>query len=267
MDNDELVKKNRKLRKQVKSLKEQITQAQVPADVPESVPEPADEYERLRVRKTGGRVWWQVGAGAGLAVAAILMLFLYTKSSNNMFLAIMFIVFAGGAFTLILMGLRKRDEGMFLKPSKKKIFCELCEQVYDPVEQHAECPHTKIVPNCLNIYYGWDEAKQEHYCDRIAFEEMKKSEIVTKHPQRCLDDGKWYYVQIHDGKENKFIPFYIPDMIYYSPKEFPNALQMPLSRKYAKPRATLGEKLRPIVIVAILGIEAFIMLISATPGG
>ena len=242
-----LTKMNRRLRRQVRGLKQQLTLqvAQATGD------KPSPKTTPLKVKNIGGRKWWQVFLGLALLGGAILTAIIYMSNPNNMMLAVFFVALGGGGVLFLFIGLKKRDEGIkFVRPGSGKA----------PV---------KINANALNIYYGKDE-NGKVFCDRITFEEMAEKDIKSKHPQRCLDDGKWYYVHIYDPNKKELVPFTLPDTQYYDPREMVNPATMPATKKVLKPKPTLGEKLRPVLLVVAIGILGIIFIATGgtpPPGG
>lgn len=236
-----------------REIKPEVTPVETITPVPEtSTPAPAPENnqeqtivkaELPKVTKVGGRIWWQVILGIILLVVAAVFAMMYTKNMTNSFLAFGFVLSGGAAVLFLFMGLRKREEGMQLNrfgQGKKKNF----------------------KANCLNIYYGYDAETKKYFCQRVAFEWMEPDKIKSESPQQCLDDGKWYYVHIFDPVKSQYLPFRLPDTQYYSPKEFVNPLVMPASRKVLKPKPSLGEKVRPILLVVAIGIMGLIFVIT-----
>lgn len=220
----------------------------------------ASTSELPKAKRVGGRKWWPIYAGIGLLIIAVLIAKLYLDSNNNMILAVLFVMFgASGGFS-IFHGLKRRDEGYtFVKHGEEKV---------------------NINANCLNIYYKKDESGAVK-CDYIAFEEMippdkyeelkrkgeilpgqVKGDILSRMPQRCLDDGKFYYVHIFDPAKNEYTSFELPDTQYFDPREMVNPIIMPSVKKEMKPIPTLGEKLRPALLV--IGIAILTVLFIAT---
>ena len=211
---------------------------EVPAPALAVTPAPTKE----KIRKTGGRAWWWIALGIAAAVIDIFIARLYLSNMTNAVLAVAFILFGGAAFLFLFLGLRKRDEGYIIqRPGQGK-----------KVDK----------ANCVNIYYGYDELTSKIYCDCIKFEWFEPEQIVAKHPQKCLDDGKFYYLQVWNPKTKKFMPFVASDTQYYDPKEFVNPLRMPASRKILKPKTKMGEKLRPVLLVIAMGILVFAWIVT-----
>lgn len=217
------------------------------------------QSELPKVKRVGGRRWWPVYAGVGLFIITALIAKLYLDSNNNMILAVLFVMSGTGGFLFIYQGLKRRDEGyVFVKPGGEKV---------------------TINANCLNIYYRKNE-DGDIECDYIAFEEMippdkydamtdilpgqVRGEIVSKMPQRCLNDGKFYYVHIFDPNKDKYLPFKLPDTQYFDPREMVNPVTMPAVKRELKPIPTLGEKLRPALL--LIGIAILSVLFIATGG-
>ena len=235
----------------LKAKADALARASAPVLAPELPPAPAVTAPALaatpapakeKIRKTGGRAWWWVALGIAVAVIDVFIARLYLSNMTNAVLAVGFIMFGGAAFLFLFLGLRKRDEGYIIqRPGQGK-----------KVDK----------ANCLNIYYGYDEAAGKMYCDCIKFEWFENNQIIARHPQRCLDDGKFYYPQIWDPKAKVFTPFVASDKEYYDPKELVNPLRMPASRKLLKPKTKMGEKLRPVLLVIAMGILVFAWIVT-----
>lgn len=202
----------------------------VPAEPAEPVQEqkPANEPA---VTEVGGRNWKFVGAGAIAMVLAFVGL-MTLGSTPNLGVAFMVVMaLAGGGF-LIWWGLRKKETGMFLTPGGKP----------------------KIGPaNCLNIY-----------TDKVEFEDMDITGFNYQ-PRKCRNDNKYYYVHIwgtawNKGQE-KLIPFMLPDTQYRDPREFANNLNIPAHRRLAQRRASLLEKISPLLLLAGMGIVALLFVV------
>lgn len=229
--------------------------------VPASKP-PVDN--KPQVKKIGGRRWWQIYVGIGLLIISAFIAKLYMDVPYNMIIAIFFVIFGASGFFTLYLGLKKRDEGYkFVKQGMEKV---------------------KVNANCLNIYYKKD-GNENIKCDRIAFEEMISPEIydemeavlpgqirgdiISEMPQRCLDDGKFYYVHIFNPELNKLVPFELPDIQYFDPREMVNPVMMPAVKKELKPIPALGEKLKPVLLLVGIGILSvlFIATSGPPPGG
>ncbi len=209
---------------------------------------PAPPAALPKIRKLGGRLWWQVAIGMVFIILDVFVARMYMQDNTNAFLAALFIIVGGTGIFFLYLGLHKREEGILLKgpgQGKKKTY----------------------PANCLSIYYGYDTESKKYSCDSIKFEQLEPAQIKNNHPQQCLDDGKWYYVHIYDPLKKALIPFNLPDTQYYSPEEFCNPLNMPASRKELKPVVTLGEKLKPVLLVVAIGVLGLIMVMTNKPPG
>jgi hypothetical protein len=226
-------------------VKENIPVVEAVVSPPVQSDTPVAEVSELpKVKKLGGRVWWQVIVGIVFFVLTGIIGIAYTKNMTNSFLAFGFVVSGGIGILFTYMGLRKRDEGIQLRAG-------------------SSGKQKSYIANSMNIYYGYDEGTKKYYCDYIAFEQLEKGDIKAKHPQQCLDTGKWYYVHMYDPIRKELRPFVLPDKQYYSPVEFVNPLTMPASKKVLKPKQKLGEKLRPVLLLIALGIMVFAFVITA----
>lgn len=219
--------------------------------------------QNLKAKRIGGRRWWPIYLGLGLLILTVLIARLYMGSNNNMILAVLFVMFGVAGILSIFLGFKKRDEGyIFVRPGGEKV---------------------KINANCLNIYYALDE-NGKAVCDYIAFEEMipvaryeslekeglilpgqVKGDILSKMPQRCLDDGKLYYAHIFDPFQSKLMPFKLPDTQYFDPREMINPITMQAVKKELKPIPTLGERLRPALLVAAIAILSVLFIATGAP--
>jgi hypothetical protein len=207
-----------------------------------------------RVKKIGGRRMWLFWPGLAVLSLAIIIFVVYMKEPSNQFLGLVFVFVAAAGGTMTWFGLKKREEGVkFIDPKK-------------PDEKPL-----KGLANCLNIYYRKDK-KGKVECDRIVFEKMPDDELAKMREegrlgkyQRFRNDGNYYFVHEQSPDDNLLYPFRLPDTVYYSPRELINVVTMPASHKYAKPKATMMDKLKPAMLLIGIAIVAFLMVITSAP--
>ena len=210
----------------------------IPPELPLALP---------KVKRVGGRSWFLLGISAGSLVLSALMAVLYLQARDNVVIATLFLLFGMAALLTFYFGIQKRQEGIsFVRPgSEQKI----------------------LNANCLNIYLGYDGEEKRYYCDSIEFEEMKPREIVSKHPQQCTNDKKWYYVHLYHPNKQILVPLVLPDMRFYPPEEMANVVSMPACRKVLRPRLKGGEVLKPVLGLVGIGILIFAFLVTTPPAG
>lgn len=203
------------------------------------------------VKKVSGRRMWLFWPGLVSLAIAVLIFIGFLKDPSNQFLAILFVVIGGFGGAMAWFGIKKREEGVkFIDPKKP-----------------AEKPF-KGLANCLNIYYRKDK-KGKVECDRIVFEKlpdetlakMKEEGRLGKY-QRFRNDGNYYFVHGQDPDDGMLYPLRLPDTVYFSPRELINVVTMPASHKYAKPKSTMMDKLKPAMLLIGIGIIALLMVVT-----
>ena len=202
---------------------------------------------KLKVKEVGGRRWWLAGIGGGLVLVGIVGFVIFAANPGAMVIGVPSIFFILGGGLCVWQGFEQRETGIILIPGGAK----------KPGQKQKPIP-----ANCLNIYP-----------DKIAFEELPEDELVG-HPRKCHNDGKYYFVNIWDTAwENpkpagKLVQFLLPDTQYRDPRVFALNLRIPAHRKLAQRKASLMEKLSPIIIVVAMVVIGIVMIaMNPTPGG
>lgn len=210
-----------------------------PEAKPVDTPKP---QSKKQIIKTGGRRWWLVGIGAAAIVGCF---FLFSAMGTNQvfaFIAVFGIISGGIA---VYLGQKKHDEGILIVAAgstggKKAVKLKTA--------------------NSLNIYPK-----------AIKFEQLP-DEDLKGYPHKCRNDGKYYYVNI-DGscwgcKDDAGIlkPLLLPDTQYRDPREYANNINIPAHRRLAQRKASLLEKLSPVIILAAMGILWLIWITTSGSG-
>jgi hypothetical protein len=216
-------------------------------------PEPAPA-NIPKIKKIGGRRMWSLWPGLGLIALAILVFIIYIKDPTNQIMALIFVAVVAGGIGLTWFGLKKREEGIYIK---------------EPIRP-GEKP-LKGRANCLNIYYLKDN-KGTIKNDRIVFEHLPDEELEKMREehrlgkfQRCRDDGNYYFVHEQNPTDGKLYPFTLPDQVYFNPMELINVITMPASHRYAKPKATMMDKIKPALLLIGIGIMALLLIVTSGP--
>lgn len=112
--------------------------------------------------------------------------------------------------------------------------------------------------NCLNIYARTDPATKKNYAEKIVFENTPEP---IGQPQQCLNDNKWYHVNIFDLGTMKLVPFGLPDALYTPPSLLARYIQIPAQRKYLRHREGWQKFVGP-GILAVMNCIAFVAIIA-----
>lgn len=206
---------------------EQPVEVEVPASKAGKKPEAPVE------QVGGGRKLWLAGAGAVGIVLGFIGMMSYGDSRNMVIGFIAVVAFIGGGFA-IYYGLKRQEAVLHIKTRKGKA--------------------PPLLANAICIYP-----------DHIEFENIEDEDMLTFHPRRLRNDNKYYYVFIDGtawgGEDHKLRQFLLPDTQYRDPREFANILNIPAHRKLAERRATMWEKISPLILVAAIGIVGFLFLV------
>lgn len=186
--------------------------------------------------------WLCLAGGAIMLFLAVLMAMGYSENRASMILAMGFIVFLPGGIFLLYRGIIKSDT----------------EAVIVGVDKPTE----KV--NCLNIYAAKDKDTEKIYPVKVAFEWQDNP---TGQPQQCLNNNKWYHVNIFDISKEELVRFSLPDSQYFDPREFANVITMPAHKKLFERQASLLQKVAPWVMVIAFCASLFGMVATAPTGG
>lgn len=217
-----------------------------PKPRPETVPEPEhppskpEKPRRGLSSKGGGRRWWMVGLGVALLAVGFWLGGMWGEQRQNMFLALMVIAAVPGGVFLIWQGIKKVDAAVVIVGTAK-----------DKQIKQA---------NCLNIYASRDSEGQVS-ADRLEFSEVYNPQ---GQPQQCLNDGKWYYVNIFDLNKKRLIPYILPDNTYIDPAEFGNVIEMPAHRKLYQQEVSLFQK-ASLVFMLLAFVASLIGMVATQP--
>lgn len=202
---------------------------------------------KMKVKEIGGRRWWLVYLGGGLILLGIIGFVIFAGNPSAMVIGVPSIFFILGGGLCVWQGMEKKETGIILLPGGSK----KTGQKQKP-----------IAANCLNIYP-----------DKMAFEENPEDELAG-HPRKCLNDNKYYFINIWDTAWSnpkpigKLTQFLLPDTQYRDPRVFALNLRIPAHRKLAQRKASTLEKLSPFILVAAIVIVGIIMIaMSPSPGG
>ena len=116
-------------------------------------------------------------------------------------------------------------------------------------------PITRKQVNSLNIYP-----------DKVVFEDLSREEIEKNggQPYQCLNDNKYYYVNIFNKETNALTPFLLPDQQYYDPGVFAQrVLELPAHRKIFQRRQNTFQKLSPVILLLVI-IILWILFLTTT---
>jgi hypothetical protein len=133
-----------------------------------------------------------------------------------------------------------------------------------PLRYGQEKPKYKGPPNCINVYGKVDPKKPGHILpERIEFAHEDNPPGMRR---KLRNDGKFYYLNMHDTTVLKDVV--LPDNQYCDPRRFLIPVIMKYSRDYYTPVPSLFQKIKPLLFLALIGIGALILVITApTPGG
>lgn len=165
----------------------------------------------------------------GITIAGAIMFAIYFKTQN---------VTVGGPSILMIGG------GIIL-------FKYYWGKADDVAIQHLGAVNKKQV-NSMNLYPK-----------KIGFEDLLEPEGF---PWQCLNDKKYYFVNIMDEATNRLIPFVLPDQQYYDPGVFAErVLELPAHQKIFARKPSLFQKMKTGLLVIAIGIVW--LLILTTTGG
>lgn len=116
---------------------------------------------------------------------------------------------------------------------------------------------TKTPVNCLNIYAGKNE-NGKNVPWKIVFEYI---ENPKGQPQQCINDGKWYYVNITDKITGELRPFTLPDARYCPPSLLARYILIPAQRKYLRHRDGWQKFIGP-GILGVMNAVGFVAIIA-----
>lgn len=96
------------------------------------------------------------------------------------------------------------------------------------------------------------------YPDRLVFENTVNP---GGYPQRCLNDGKNYFVLIWDKATERLTPFTLPDQQYYDPTVFAErVLELPAHQKIFTRKPNLFQKIKTGLLVIAIAIVWLLIL-------
>ncbi len=73
--------------------------------------------------------------------------------------------------------------------------------------------------------------------------------------RKVENDGKYYYVFLHEIENKSFYEQILPDTIYLNPRQYKIPLTMPANEEYWKPVVATWQKVAPFAIVVVIIIE------------
>ncbi len=124
----------------------------------------------------------------------------------------------------------------------------------EPAEQAEAAPGAVPAPNSLNIYATTDPA------GAVIPEAIEFAYVAQPygHKQKCLNNGKYYYVHINSPGTDELRAFVLPDTAYFDPAEMGRVLTMPCYRRLFRERKQGLAKYRPILVAVVLLVTLFL---------
>ena len=187
----------------------------------------------------GWRRWTYIAGGLACIILGYMLASLWSQQRDNRVVALgVVLLWPLGAF-LIYRSWHKQDDEVVIVGEDKPT----------------------VAVNCLNIYARKDTGTGKIYPVKVAFEWMNNP---VGQPQQCINNGRWYFVNVFDIKAQRLIPLVLPDAQYFDPREFANVIKMPAHNNLFERRVTLFQKVAPWIMVAAF-IIAIIGFIATTP--
>lgn len=189
---------------------------------------------------TSSYSWMKIVYMTGGIVLAIIGLVMgyYYSTSMNMLLAVGAIIFLGGGGFMIYISRRQITKG-------------------GGITKYVGAPKMEQV-NSLNLYPNL-----------VEFDEVYQPRGM---PWQCMDDHKYYYVNIWDnpknGKDNKCQPFVLPDQQYMEPEYLAErVLELPAHQRLFRRKSNLMNALKiGILLIAMVIIWILIMTTTGDKG-
>lgn len=178
--------------------------------------------------------WFYVIGGAFAIVFGIGLGFLWGQNKNPI-LGLMMILVIGMGALFFIKGIKYQDAGTILAPEGK----------------------FRGKANSLNIYAKKDPETSMPVPARIIFEDVAAPE---GYPQRCRNDGKYYYVHIFNLEKQSLTPFNLPDTKFCPPTQLRIPATMQANHAYFRPVPSLFQRIAPWMLVLALAVEIFIGL-------
>jgi hypothetical protein len=117
--------------------------------------------------------------------------------------------------------------------------------------------------NSINIYAKRDPDNPKHLIpDRVEFAFVENPPGLLR---KLRNDGKYYYVNIHDTTGLKDLV--LPDNQYCDRRRFLIPVQMKHSQEYYTPIPSLMQRIKPLLFLGLIIVGGLILVITAPPPG
>ncbi len=239
------------MKKKTKS-KEPVQEAKpISAVVEEERAEP-QPVKRIRRLPTINRFWLLVGLAVGLIALSIAIGSVWFANPTNQIMGLLTVALFIGGVWLTRRQIKHRHDTMgdikvTITPTKTSQVDSKPEQVTAPSNGQ---------PNSLNIYAIKDG--DIIVAQKIAFENVYEP---VGQPQKCLNTGTFYHVNIWDIAKGKLVPFILPDSKFTDPAIMARYLGLPSQKKYLRHRESLMHYIGP-GILAVMCVAGFIAIIA-----
>ena len=202
-----------------------------------------------KVKNQSNGKWAKIGLGAVIAIIGIgIVVVLYGQNPQNLIWAIGLPMVGFGIF-LASRGFQDDSGG-----SVTAIFQQTPQGPVPTNVAAIQKPSGK--ENCLNIYPA--------ELGGIRFEHMEEGTFTQSVPQKCENDNRWYYVNRWSKDDNKLVPFVVPDMEYFDPREFANIFDAEPIRRFFEIHFGSLERFAPLVFIGAIALA--ILAIVILPG-
>jgi len=184
---------------------------------------------RAKAKRQYGNIMYIIGAIVAFGVGGTIA-FIGNSSQNPFLIALGFCGLLGGV--LLFVAWRRAGDEVIMGTSEVK---------------DGRGQIVNYAPNSLNIFP-----------DKIEFAYVEEPKGLS---QKCLNDGKPYFVNIGNAENDELRTFSLPDddekERYYDPGEFANPVTMPSNKKYFTWSASTMQKISVGIMAVVIAAEIF----------